>query len=295
MKHTLLLSGFALALTACNNAVEYDATGIFEATTVTVSAETAGKIISLTANEGDTICLGAHIATVDTTLLVLQRKQIDSQRQSSESTSPDITAQASSLRVQIEHQRNECERLNRLLADGATTRKQVDDAKAYLASLQGQLDALLSSLGKNRSSISENAKALIYQREQIEEQIVKSTINSPITGTVITKYAEQGEYAAPGTPICKIADLSGIYLRCYFTASQLADIKLGQEVTVIADFGADKQYEYRGRITWISQESEFTPKSIQTKDTRANLVYAAKVQVVNDGRLKLGQYGEVRL
>ncbi|MGM9840856.1 MAG: HlyD family secretion protein [Candidatus Limisoma sp.] len=295
MKQPLILSTFVLALTACNNAVEYDATGIFEATTVTVSAETAGKIVSLTADEGDTICLGAHIATVDTTLLVLQRKQIDSQRQSSEHTSPDITAQASSLRVQIEHQRNECERLNRLLADGATTRKQVDDAKACLASLQGQLDALLSSLGKNRNSISENAKALVYQREQIEEQIEKSTITSPISGTVITKYAEQGEYAAPGTPICKIADLSGIYLRCYFTASQLADIKLGQEVTVIVDFGSDKQYEYRGRITWISPESEFTPKSIQTKDTRANLVYAAKVQVVNDGRLKLGQYGEVRL
>ena len=160
---------------------------------------------------------------------------------------------------------------------------------------QGQLDGLLSTLSKSRNSISDNAAALQYQRQQIAEQIEKSTVKSPLTGTVLVKYAETGEFAAPGKPLVKVANLDDIYLRGYFTASQLADIKLGQKVTVIADFGGDEQYEYPGTITWIAQESEFTPKSIQTRDSRANLVYAVKISVKNDGRLKLGQYGEVRL
>ena len=161
--------------------------------------------------------------------------------------------------------------------------------------MRGQLEGLLSTLDKNRSSITESASALQYQREQIEEQIRKSRITAPLTGTVLQKYAAQGEYATPGKPLFKMADLNGIYLRSYFTASQLAHIRIGQEVTVIADFGGDEQYEYAGKIIWIAQESEFTPKTIQTQDTRANLVYAVKVAVENDGRLKLGQYGEVRL
>ncbi|MDE6027112.1 MAG: HlyD family efflux transporter periplasmic adaptor subunit, partial [Muribaculaceae bacterium] len=137
--------------------------------------------------------------------------------------------------------------------------------------------------------------AIRYQSEQIEEQIKKSKINSPLTGVVLLKYAETGEFAAPGRPLCKIADLNNVYLRSYFTVSQLADIKIGQKVKVVADFGGDKQYEYPGVITWIAEESEFTPKSIQTNDSRANLVYAVKIAVKNDGRLKLGQYGEVKL
>lgn len=295
MNRPLYFAAMSLLLTACGNTPDYDATGIFEATTVTVSAETSGKILSADIAEGDTVRSGETIAVIDTTILVLQQKQLDSQRLSAESSSPDITAQAASLRTQIAHQRNECDRLNRLITDGATTRKQVDDAQAHLTMLEGQLSALLSTLGKNRSSISDNAAAILYQARQIEEQIAKSTVTSPLTGTVLTKYAEPGEFATPGRPLCRIADLGNIYLRAYFTASQLADIRLGQEVTVIADFGGDEQYDYPGRITWIAQESEFTPKSIQTKDSRANLVYAVKIAVKNDGRLKLGQYGEVRL
>ena len=157
------------------------------------------------------------------------------------------------------------------------------------------MEGLLSTLDKNRSSITESASALQYQKEQVEEQIRKSRIIAPITGTVLQKYAEQGEYATPGRPLFKMANLNDIYLRCYFTASQLAHIRIGQEVTVIADFGGNEQYEYAGKIIWIAQESEFTPKSIQTQDSRSNLVYAVKVAVKNDGRLKLGQYGEVRL
>lgn len=295
MKKIHVLAAAVLLLNACSNKPDYDATGIFEATTVTVSSETAGKILSIDIEEGDTVRMGENIAVVDTTILVLQQQQINSQHRSAEISSPDIVAQAAALRSQIAHQENECERFRRLLNDGATTQKIYDDAKAALNTLRGQLTALLSTLGKNKSSISDNASAILYQAEQIQQQIEKSRINAPITGTILTKYAEPGEYATPGKPIAKIADLDKIYLRAYFTASQLADIKLGQEVTVIADFGGDEQFEYPGTITWIAQESEFTPKSIQTRDSRANLVYAVKVSVKNDGRLKLGQYGEVRL
>lgn len=295
MKRLIYPAAAILLLTACANTTDYDATGIFETTTVTVSAETPGKILSFDVSEGDSVLAGQNIAVIDTTMLALQQRQIGSQRLSAESVTPDIAAQAAALRTQIAHQEQECERQSRLLADGATTQKQYDDAKAQLAMLNGQLTALLSTLGKNRASISENAVAIQYQSEQIAEQIAKSKISSPLTGTILVKYAEAGEYAVPGKPLCKIADLENIYLRSYFTAGQLADIKIGQDVTVIADFGGDEQYEYPGKITWIAEESEFTPKSIQTKDSRANLVYVVKVAVKNDGRLKLGQYGEVRL
>lgn len=295
MKTTFIYGIAAILLASCQSKPDYDATGIFEATTVTVSAETSGKILSFDISEGDSIMANQRAALIDTTLLVLQYKQLQSQQLSTENSLPDIAAQAASLRSQIAHQQNECERISRLLADGAATQKQSDDANASLHTLRAQLEGLLSTLGKNRSSISDNAVALQYQKEQIEEQIFKSSILAPITGTVLSKYAEAGEFASPGRPLFKVANLNDIYLRGYFTANQLAYIKIGQKVTVIADFGGEEQYEYPGTITWISQESEFTPKSIQTQDSRANLVYAVKIAVKNDGRLKLGQYGKVRL
>ena len=295
MKKTIIYSLAALALTACNKKPDYDATGIFEATTVTLSAETSGKILSLNVTEGDSVRAGETIAVIDTTLLTLQYRQLQSQQSGTESSAPDIVAQAAALRSQIAHQQHECDRIARLLADGAATQKQSDDANAQLRILNGQLNALLSSLGKNRATISDNATAIQYQREQIAEQIIKSSVTSPISGTVLLKYAEPGEFAAPGRQLVKLANLDDIYLRSYFTANQLANLKIGQKVTVIADFGGDEQYEYPGTVTWIAQESEFTPKSIQTNDSRANLVYAVKIAVKNDGRLKLGQYGEVRL
>lgn len=295
MKKIVFLSALLCTLISCQNNKKYDATGIFEATTVTVSSETNGKLISFTVEEGDSVTMGQQVGLVDTTLLSLQQKQLMSQQSAVEKSSPDIAAQVAALRTQIAHQQNECDRIARLLAGGAATMKQSDDANAQLATLRGQLEGLLSTLDKDRSSITESASALQYKREQIEEQIRKSNIVAPITGTILQKYAEQGEYATPGRPLFKMANLDNIYLRSYFTASQLANITIGQEVTVIADFGGDEQYEYPGKIIWIAQESEFTPKSIQTQDTRANLVYAVKIAVSNDGRLKLGQYGEVRL
>ena len=295
MKTTYILLVSATLLASCSSKPDYDATGIFEATTVTVSAETAGKILSISAEEGDSVIAESQVALIDTTTLALQRLQIMTEQQATESSSPDITAQVASLRTQIAHWQNETARQERLLADGATTRKQLDDARTQLSTLRDQLSAQLSTLGKNRSSISDNALALQYRREQVEDQINRSKIISPISGTVLIKYAEPGEYATPGKPLLKLADLNDIYLRSYFTASQLAALKIGQKVTVVADFGGNEKYDYPGTITWIAEESEFTPKSIQTPDSRANLVYAVKIAVKNDGRLKLGQYGEVRL
>lgn len=298
MKTIIYTTAVALIMSvmmSCGSKPDYDATGIFEATTVTVSAETSGRILEFDIEEGDSIMTGQQVALVDTVLLSLQQGQSESQRRSATASSPDIEAQASALRSQIAHAENEVRRQQKLLASGATTQVIADDAEAQLKALRGQLEALLSTLGKSRNSIADNASAIHYQRQQIAQQIARCHIMSPITGTVLDKYAEAGEYAVPGKPLFKIADLGNIYLRAYFTASQLADLRIGQRVTVIADFGGDKQFEYPGTITWIADESEFTPKSIQTEDSRANLVYAVKVAVKNDGRLKLGQYGEVRL
>ena len=295
MKKPYILLVSATLLASCSSKPDYDATGIFEATTVTVSAETTGKILSISAEEGDSVIAESQVALIDTTTLALQRLQIMTEQQATESSSPDITAQVASLRTQIAHWQNETARQERLLADGATTRKQLDDTRTQLSTLRDQLSAQLSTLGKSRSSISDNALALQYRREQVEDQINRSKIISPISGTVLIKYAEPGEFATPGKPLLKLANLNDIYLRSYFTASQLAALKIGQKVTVVADFGGDEKYDYPGTITWIAEESEFTPKSIQTPDSRANLVYAVKIAVKNDGRLKLGQYGEVRL
>lgn len=280
---------------SCTQKQEYDATGIFEATTVTVSAETQGRILSMEHQEGDTVQNGDIMAQIDATTLNLQHRQVRSQQKATRSSRPDIAAQAAALRSQIEQAEHELQRQTQLLADGATTQKNHDDASARLRTLRAQLEGLLSSLNTNTTTIDDNAAAMQYQGDQIAEQISRSTIHAPLSGTVLVKYAEPGEYASPGKPLYKVADLEHIYLRSYFTASQLANLKLGQKVTVIADFGGDEQYEYPGTVTWIAQESEFTPKSIQTRDSRANLVYAVKIMVKNDGRLKLGQYGEVKL
>lgn len=295
MKKIFLLASLAGTLASCNSGTDYDATGIFEATTVTVSAETSGKIISLDVTEGDSIIADEMVGAIDTTALVLRRKQLQSQMASIESTRPDIAKQIESLRQQIAQQRTECRRIQNLLQDGAATRKQADDAEAALKILNGQLEATLSSLNKNSASISENALAVNYQIEQIDDQIEKSRILAPITGTVLAKYAEPREFAATGRQLFKVANMHDVYLRAYFTSSQVSSLRVGQEVTVIADFGGDEHYEYPGKITWIAEESEFTPKSIQTNDSRADLVYAVKIAVNNDGRLKLGLYGGVRL
>ena len=178
--------------------------------------------------------------------------------------------------------------------DGAATTKQLDD---IVPQINAEQPVGREPVHPNNSvtSIDENASAIDLQIAQVEDQLTKCRISSPIDGLVLAKYVEAGELASPGRPIMKVADMERLYLRSYFTSDQLAGLQLGQEVTVVADFGADQQFEYPGKVTWISSESEFTPKSIQTRNSRANLVYAVKIAVQNDGRLKIGLSGTVVL
>ena len=284
-----------LILAGCSRSESFDATGTFEATEVTVSAEASGRILAFNVNEGDRIEQGQTVGTIDTVQLYLQKMQLERQIASVRSNRPDISKQVTALQEQIAQQENERTRVKRLLDDGAATTKQLDDIDATLKILNGQLEATLSTLCNNTASIDENSSSIELQIAQVEDHLAKCRIVSPVTGTVLAKYAETGELASTGRPLMKVADLDHIYLRAYFTSEQLAALQLGQEVTVTADFGADEQYEYPGHIIWIASESEFTPKNIQTRNTRANLVYAVKIAVENDGRLKIGLYGEVNL
>lgn len=284
-----------LILAGCSRSESFDATGTFEATEITVSAEASGRILAFNVNEGDRIAQGQTVGTIDTVQLYLQKMQLERQIASVRSNRPDISKQVTALREQIAQQEAERTRIKRLLDDGAATTKQLDDIDASLKILNGQLEATLSTLRNNTASIDENSSSIELQIVQVEDRLAKCRIVSPVTGTVLAKYAETGELASTGRPLMKVADLDHIYLRAYFTSEQLAALQLGQEVTVTADFGADEQYEYPGHIIWIASESEFTPKNIQTRNTRANLVYAVKIAVENDGRLKIGLYGEVNL
>lgn len=288
------MAAAALAV-SCGAEAEFDAQGSFEATEVVVSAEAAGRILRFDAEEGTTVEPGVTIGQIDTLQLDLQRRQLLAQQAALLASRPDIRAQAAALREQIEKQELELTRVENLLRDGAATPKQRDDIEAQLRILQSQLSATLSSLDKSTVTIDGNAAVVEAQIAALDDRIARCRIASPIAGVVLAKYAEAGELAVVGKPLLKVADLEHLYLRAYFTSEQLASIRLGDRVTVTADFGGDQRYDYEGRIAWISPESEFTPKTIQTRDSRANLVYAAKIAVCNDGRLKIGLTGEVRL
>lgn len=294
MKRIVCIAAAALAM-SCGTEAEFDAQGSFEATEVVVSAEAAGRILWFDAEEGTAVEPSARIGQIDTLQLDLQRRQLEAQQAALLASRPDIRAQAAALREQIAKQERELTRVQNLLRDGAATTKQRDDIEAQIRILQSQLSAALSSLDKSTVTIDGNAAVVEAQIAALDDRIARCRIASPIAGVVLTKYAEAGELAAVGKPLLKVADLEHLYLRAYFTSEQLAAIRVGDAVTVTADFGGDQRYDYEGRIAWISPESEFTPKTIQTRDSRANLVYAAKIAVQNDGRLKIGLAGEVRL
>lgn len=295
MKKIFILIAAAAVCCACADKVEYDACGTFEATEVVVSSQGTGQIMSFDAEEGSEVEAGQQIGLIDTVQLHLQKTQLEAQMQSVLSSRPDIESQVSAIRSQIAKQKSEKVRVEKLMAKGAAPAKQLDDINAQIGILEDQLAAQLSALSKSSSSIVHNAAALQSQIAQLEDRIAKCRIISPVKGTVIAKYVNQGELATVGTPMMKVADLEKVYLRAYFTSDRLSDLNLGDKVDVTADFGGDKQYSYEGKVVWISSQSEFTPKAIQTRNSRANLVYAVKIAVVNDGRLKLGMYGEVNL
>ena len=285
----------AIVAVSCSNEADYDAQGTFEATEVVISAEGTGRILNFDIVEGEAIESNSTVGAIDSLQLHLQREQLKAQQVALLSSRPDKEKQVASLRSQIAKQRTELQRIENMLSDGAATTKQRDDIEAQIDILEGQLSATLSTIDNNTSTINENAAALEAQIAALDDRIAKCRISSAVGGTVLVKYAEEGEFTTVGKPLMKVANLEDIYLRAYFTSDQLSKVNLGDEVTVTADFGGDERYDYKGRVAWISAESEFTPKSIQTKDSRANLVYAVKIAVKNDGRLKIGLAGEVKL
>ncbi len=279
---SLKLFPFLFLLAACTGGTpKYDATGTFEATEVIVSAEASGKLLSFDIEEGTTLIDGQEVGIIDTVQLYLKKLQLEASVKSVEGQRPDILKQVAATQEQIVQARRERDRVSNLLRVGAANQKQLDDAESLLEVLRKQLDAQNSTLRNSDRSLTWQSSSVGIQVAQIEDQLRKCHITSPLTGTVLAQYAEAGELAA----------MEQIYLRAYITSEQLAEIKLGQQVKVYADYGKEVRKEYPGIVTWISDTSEFTPKTILTKDERANLVYAVKIAVKNDGMLKIGMYG----
>ncbi|MFR4305472.1 MAG: HlyD family secretion protein [Bacteroides thetaiotaomicron] len=281
-------------LSACGNGTpDYDATGTFEATEVIVSAEAAGKLLQLEVEEGTRLKAGEEVGLVDTVQLYLKKLQLEASMKSVESQRPDLAKQIAATKQQITTAQREKKRVENLLAAGAANQKQLDDWDAQVTLLQRQLIAQESSLMKSTNSLTEQGNSVSIQVAQVEDQLNKCHIQSPIEGTVLAKYAEAGELASVGKPLFKVGEVDRMYLRAYVTSEQLSQVKLGDKVTVYSDYGNSEQKAYPGVVTWISDRSEFTPKTILTKNERANLVYTVKIAVKNDGSLKIGMYGGV--
>ena len=270
MRHLIFISLCSLLWTACGNTDnDFDASGTFEATEILVSSEANGKIMELNLEEGDRLDAGAIVGYVDSTQLFLRKMQLSASLRSVDIRKPDIRKQIAVLEQQIATAKTEQQRQENLVRAKAGNQKQLDDIVNNIKYLQKQLDAQYSSLSKTTGGADAEAEGLQYQIMQLDDQLMKSRILNPQ------------------------ADTDSLYLRAYVTADQLSHLKLGQSLKVFADYGNDRR-EYPGTITWISDKSEFTPKGIQTKDERANLVYAIKIAVRNDGYLKIGQYGEIK-
>lgn len=325
MKNThYILRGLILAstLAACKTETpKFDAVGTFEATEIIVSSEATGKILTFNVKEGDTVGVGKIVATIDPLSIELQKEQIAASMTAIGEKSNDATPQVQVFAEQINVQRNqiavqkqqlavlqkEQKRFENLVKADAATPKQLDDIVGQISVLSRQIDAAESQIKvlerqsqtqkdvvsiQNRGISSEKGP-LEKRLKQLDDQIARTRVTNPLSGTILTKYAEVGEITMAGKALYKIADMREMTLRAYVQGSQLGQVKIGQKVKIRLDDGADKSREVSGIITWISSKAEFTPKTIQTKDERANLVYAIKIGVPNDGSLKIGMYGEV--
>jgi len=270
-----------------------DASGTFEATEVIVSAQATGTILNFKVEEGQDLKAGANLGFIDTIQLDLRKKQLQATIQASQTRKPDVEVQLAALEQQIATARSEKHRVENLVKANAANQKQLDDLNAQIEVLAKQLVATRTTLESSTSGINKESSALKIQVDQINDQLRRSYISSPIDGTLLVKYAETGELAIQGKTLFKVADMSQMILRVYITADQLSKLKLGQTVDVNAELGSTDNKAYKGTVTWISAKSEFTPKTIQTRDERANLVYAVKVTVKNDGILKIGMYGGI--
>ena len=291
----MAVAGLALMLNACGNKEkEYDATGVFEATETVVCAEQNGSLTAFDVEEGDRLEQGREVALIDTVQLWLKMQQAEATKKVYRSQKPDMEKQLAAIREQLAKARQEQQRYRELVADGAAPRKMLDDADSQVEVLQRQMEALRSSLSVSTDALDRQMEAADVQREQLLDQLEKCHVRTPASGTVIEKYVERGEFVATGKPLFKMADTAHMYLRAYVTSAQLQHIRIGQKAKVFADYGEGQKREYAGTVTWISSRSEFTPKTILTDDERADLVYALKVAVKNDGYIKMGMYGEVK-
>ena len=296
MKSAVYLLGLAVLFFACHGEDgEYDATGVFETTEVIVSAQGTGEIMRFDIDEGKTVDAEVELGYIDTVQLSLKKQELLANLEATDSRRYDVARQIASLREEIATQKREQQRYQNLVQAKAANQKQLDDINARLATLEKQLAAQTETLENGNRTVSGQVRMLEAQLAQVEDQIGKCRIISPINGTILSKYAEAGELASQGRALFKVGDIVNMYLRAYITADQLTELKIGQSVRVFADEGESGRREYAGTVSWISDKAEFTPKTIQTRDERANLVYAVKIQIQNDGFVKRGMYGEIKI
>lgn len=320
-KYIFLLTAFTLF--SCNNSDNsYDASGTFEADELMVTAKANGTILQLNVEEGQQLTINEKVGEIDPKNVQLQKEQMvasmDAIEQKTNSALPQIqvlqsqisgqSANVSILQEQLQNAVRERNRTANLVAKDAATKKQLDDANGQIkviqkqiTAAQSQLSVLQQQISTTKENVSIQNRAILSERkptekkvEQLDEQLKNSTVESPISGMVLTKYLNQGEFASVGKPIFKMANLDLMTLKTFITGDQLPQLKVGQKVTVLIDAGEGKTKELPGTVYWISSKAEFTPKTIQTKNERANLVYAVKIHVKNDGYLKIGMYGDVK-
>ena len=287
---------FLILLYSCGNSNnDFDAKGSFEAIETIVSSEASGKILVFNIREGQSMDVNQKVGCIDSIQLYLRKKQLIANVRALESRLPETGKQLASLEQQIKTAITEKKRIENLLSADAANQKQLDDINAQIAFMEKQLDAQKSNLDNTTNGIMNEISALKIQIDQVEDQLAKCKIINPIKGMVLVKYVQTNEITSPGKPLYKISDIDNMILRAYLTTDQLSKVKIGQKVKVFSDSEGDSLKEYSGVIEWIASKAEFTPKTIQTRDERANLVYAVKIAVVNDGFLKIGMYGEIKI
>ncbi|MBF0945561.1 MAG: HlyD family efflux transporter periplasmic adaptor subunit [Alloprevotella sp.] len=309
MKKIIFLSLPILFCISCNKKEkDFDATGIFEATEITVSAQASGEVQQLDITEGQSLDSGARVGQIDVYQLVQKQNELEAAKQqiyankaATDSRQLDLNKQLASLQQQISHAQRERQRFARLVQDGAVARKLLDDINDQISLLQRQLEATRDQFRSTNASLADQIKGfqaqmkgVEAQQRQLERQIQNATIVAPKSGVMLEQLVKAGEFVGVGKPLFKLAQMDHLYLRAYVTSAQLKSVMLGQKAKVYADYGGGQQQEYVGKIAWISSRSEFTPKTIVTDDERADLVYAVKILIKNDGRVKIGMYGEVK-
>lgn len=291
MKITKIIIGLLLfgnLFVGCKNNEKADGYGNFEATEITISAENSGKLIQFNVEEGQVLKKGDFVGFIDTIPLSLKRDQLLASKAIVYSKSGSVLSQKNVLNAQLKSAIVNKNRIENLIRENAGTQKQLDDINGEINVIQKQI----KSVESQNSPVLDELESIDVQLKQVEDLLQKSKIINPVNGTVLTKYAEVNELTSFGRPLYKIADLSTMELRVYVSETQLSNIKIGQEVTVKID-ASDAMKNFKGSITWVSSEAEFTPKIIQTKEERVNLVYAVKIDVKNDGSLKIGMPAEM--